>query len=97
AFMTDKPTRVWRIVHSESSTGWGGQEHRVMAELNGFQRRGSRVWLIAPAGSLIFRRASESNVDALPLRPGRWWFPVEMVRIARWLKKQRVDVVNTHS
>jgi len=68
-----------------------------MAELNGFQRRGSRVWLIAPAGSLIFRRASESNVDALPLRPGRWWFPVEMVRIARWLKKQRVDVVNTHS
>ena len=68
-----------------------------MAELTGFQRRGSRVWLIAPTGSLIFRRAGESNVAAFPLRPGKWRFPVEVVRIARWLKKQRVDVVNTHS
>jgi glycosyltransferase involved in cell wall biosynthesis len=95
--MADKPKRIWRIVHSESSTGWGGQEHRVMAELTGFQSRGSQVWLIGPAESQVFRRAREANVATLPLRPEKWRFPFEVVRIARWLKMQCVDVVNTHS
>ncbi len=41
-------TRRWRIVHSEFSIGWGGQECRVMAELRGFQKRGCDVRLLAP-------------------------------------------------
>ena len=36
--MPTKPTRPWRIAHSESSTGWGGQEHRILAELLAFQQ-----------------------------------------------------------
>jgi glycosyltransferase involved in cell wall biosynthesis len=95
--MADKPKRVWRIAHSESSTGWGGQEHRVMAELTGFQGRGSQVWLVAPAESRIFRRAQKADVSTVPLRPEKWRFPFEVIRIARWLKEQRVGVVNTHS
>jgi glycosyltransferase involved in cell wall biosynthesis len=95
--MADKPKHAWRIVHSESSTGWGGQEHRVMTELTGFQSRDSQVWLIAPPQSQIFRRATEATVPTLELRPGKWRFPFEVVRLAHWLRQQRVDVVNTHS
>lgn len=42
----------WRIVHSEASLGWGGQERRVMAELLGFRARGHRVGVVAPCESL---------------------------------------------
>ena len=95
--MSDKPKRAWRIVHSEYSNGWGGQEHRVMAELSGFQNRGSAVWLVAPASSRIFDRARTAGVPTLPLRGGRPVFPFETLRLAAWLRRNRIDIVNTHS
>lgn len=95
--MSDKPTSAWRIVHSECSLGWGGQEHRVLAELTGFRNRGSAVWLMAPAESRIFQRAQDQGIPALPLNAGRASFPFEVVRVASWLRRNRVGIVNTHS
>ena len=95
--MADKPKRAWRIVHSESSTGWGGQEHRVLDELAGFQQRGSQVWLLAPVESQIFRRAEETNVPAASLPGAKWRFPFAVLGTARWLRRLKPDVINTHS
>ena len=52
----------WRIVHSEASLGWGGQEHRILAELTGFQRRGAWTALLAPEQSVIFERARAAGI-----------------------------------
>jgi glycosyltransferase involved in cell wall biosynthesis len=91
------PTRAWRIVHSEASTGWGGQEHRILAELTGFQRRGSRVWLLAPEGSGVSQRARQAGIETLPLDTNRWLYPINALRLARWLRRERIEVLNTHS
>lgn len=56
-FMANVGNRPWRIVHSEASLGWGGQERRVMAELLGFRARGHAVGLLAPALAKIFFRS----------------------------------------
>jgi glycosyltransferase involved in cell wall biosynthesis len=90
-------TRSWRIVHSEASLGWGGQEHRVLAELASFRRRGSKVWLVAPDNSEIFRRTTAEKIPAEPLRLGKMNFLPEVIRLARWLKRERIEVLNTHS
>jgi glycosyltransferase involved in cell wall biosynthesis len=95
--MADKPKRAWRIVHSESSTGWGGQEHRVLAELSGFQLRGSKVWLLAPRESQIFRRAGERNLALEPLPVSKLQVPLAVLRAARWLHRVKPHIVNTHS
>lgn len=93
-----QPTpRAWRIVHSEASTGWGGQEHRILAELTGFQRRGARVWLLAPASSGVSQRARQAGVEVLPLNTNRWLYPFHAIRLARWLRREQVEVLNTHS
>ena len=91
------PSRAWRIVHSEASTGWGGQEHRVLAELQGFQRRGSRLWLLATEGSGISQRCRQAGIEPLPLNTSRWLYPVNAIRLARWLRHERVEVLNPHS
>ena len=41
------------IVHTENSCGWGGQEIRTLTEARGFQDRGHRVTLVAPAEAPI--------------------------------------------
>jgi glycosyltransferase involved in cell wall biosynthesis len=95
--MAEELTRRWRIVHSEVSLGWGGQEHRILAELTGFQKRGGEVRLLAPANSQIFRRSKMADIRCEPLAEARWQFPFAVLKVAAWLRRVRPDVVNTHS
>jgi glycosyltransferase involved in cell wall biosynthesis len=59
-----------RILHTEASLGWGGQEIRILTEAATFLRNGHEVRLVADPGSDIYRRAAEFGVEAtaLPLR-----------------------------
>jgi glycosyltransferase involved in cell wall biosynthesis len=89
-------TRPLHIVHTESSTGWGGQELRILAEARGMLDRGHRVTLIAPVAARIFADASRFRVPVTAL-------PIERKRLGGvgalrdWLMKHPCDVVNTHS
>jgi len=87
----------WRIAHSEASMGWGGQEHRVLAELTGFQKRGCAVWLLAAPQSQIYQRAMESGVPVVPVDFSKMRLPVNIVKFAVWLRKNRIQVLNPHS
>jgi glycosyltransferase involved in cell wall biosynthesis len=89
--------RCWRIVHSEFSPGWGGQERRIMAELTGFQQRGHQVWLLAPAQSKIYQCAQAAGIPAVHFQTGKFYFPFEAIRLARWLRKNQIQILNTHS
>lgn len=95
--MPSPARRPWRIAHSECSLGWGGQEHRVLAELTGFQARGCLVRLLAPAGAVIFQRARAAGVPAAPLNVAKLLFPLNVLRLARWLRRERIEVLNPHS
>src|SRR2546422_8617945 len=89
ANMAEPTQHPWRIVHSEASTGWGGQERRIMAELQGFHRRGHAVWLLAPPHSQIFQRARAEGIAVEAVDYERWKFPFEAVRLASWLRRIR--------
>ena len=78
--MVAESNNTWRIVHSEASTGWGGQEHRTLAELAGFQRRGCEVCLIAPTKSAIYQRATTANIPVQPLARSKILFPFAALR-----------------
>jgi glycosyltransferase involved in cell wall biosynthesis len=89
--------RQWRILHTESSLGWGGQEVRVLAELEWMREQGHWVALAAPPESAIAKRAREAGILFYPLRTHKALLPLEVARLAAWLIRNRVEVVNTHS
>ncbi len=68
-----------------------------MAELVGFQGRGCSVALLAPPASQIWRRAQSVGVTSVPLDVTRFKFPFQAIRLAGWLRQQRVQVLNPHS
>jgi glycosyltransferase involved in cell wall biosynthesis len=85
-----------RIVHTESSCGWGGQELRILSEAQGLIERGHDVRVAAPAESRIYAEAQRRAVPAhaLPIaRKGVGGF----VAVRRLLAGLRADVVNAHS
>jgi len=87
----------WRLVHSEASLGWGGQEHRVLAELVGLKNRGAWVSLLAPMDSIIFDRAHKAGIETRHLDTRKMFYPISMLRIKYWLREHEVQIVNTHS
>lgn len=68
-----------------------------MAELSGFQKRGSAVWLVADPRSQIIRRAGDEGMGVRPCMFDRRLLPLDAVRLALWLRRERIEVVNTHS
>jgi glycosyltransferase involved in cell wall biosynthesis len=89
--------RPWRILHTESSRGWGGQEMRVFAELEWMRAQGHWVALAAHPAGQIARRAREAGFLTHPLRTQKALLPWATAELAAWMKRQRIDIVNTHS
>ena len=85
-----------KILHTEASCGWGGQEIRILEESQGMIERGHDVVLACPAEARIYQEAGRRGVPVVAL-------PVERKRLAgalalrQWLAANRVDVINTHS
>jgi len=85
-----------RIVHTESSLGWGGQELRILSESRGLARRGHEVTLLCPLEARIHAEAPSFGLRTVAL-------PIAIKRIdgllalRRWLRTNACDVVCTHS
>jgi len=85
------------ILHTEASTGWGGQEIRIFTEMEAMRRRGHQLHLAAPANSRIFHEARESGFDPWELNPKRILFPFAILKLARALHRHKIQVINPHS
>lgn len=86
-----------RILHTESSVGWGGQENRTLNELIGMRERGHEMAVVSRPGARIIDRAQEAGFPtfAIDMR-GAIDFPA-MFRLRSVIKRFRADIVNTHS
>ncbi|MEQ6289669.1 glycosyltransferase family 4 protein [Vogesella sp. GCM10023246] len=92
--MADK---LLTILHTESSVGWGGQEHRTFKEMVGLKKLGHRILLLTRAGARLAARAREAGIETFEIPIYNAFDMRAMWRIYRLIKAQRVDVVNTHS
>ena len=85
------------ILHSESSTGWGGQESRTLDESIGLRSLGARVIVLCQPGSRLGERAAGQAVEvrSVPMRTNLDWQAVRS--ILRLIRNEDVNIVNTHS
>ncbi len=85
-----------KILHTEASCGWGGQEIRILEEASGLMARGYQVSVACPPYARMATEALRYGVPVTPL-------PIEFKTVAgfralhRHLAATRPDVVNTHS
>ena len=56
-----------KILHTEASCGWGGQEIRILTEARGLIGRGHQVELLCPAEARIFAEAPAYGVPVSAL------------------------------
>jgi glycosyltransferase involved in cell wall biosynthesis len=85
-----------RVLHTEASTGWGGQEIRILDETAGLRARGHDVQIAAPAHAPIFETAKQQSIPVHPAPLNRRIIPSVMA-FARVVRQFRPQVIVTHS
>ncbi|MDI6801160.1 MAG: glycosyltransferase family 4 protein [Thermodesulfovibrionales bacterium] len=84
------------ILHTEASTGWGGQEIRILQESLGMIGRGHRIIIATPEESLIFKRAQNAGIKTLAAKFQKK-NPISVFKMASFIDREKPDIVNTHS
>ena len=86
-----------KVLHTEWSDGWGGQEIRIISEMEGVREKGVDVILACRAHSRIKEEALKRGfkVYILPFK-GNTDFST-LFQLRKIIKKEKIDIVNTHS
>lgn len=85
-----------KILHTEASCGWGGQEIRILEESRGLMDRGHQVTIACPPQARLMKESARYGVPVVPL-------PIEFKTVSgfqalrRFLGARAFDVVNCHS
>ncbi|MGQ9688732.1 MAG: glycosyltransferase family 4 protein [Desulfobaccales bacterium] len=87
----------YTILHTESSRGWGGQEHRILAEARVLGARGHRLLVATDPQGELWHRAAREGLPVLPLTFGGIKNFAAWQALRRYLLQERIDIINTHS
>ncbi len=90
-------SRNLTVLHTESSKGWGGQENRTLRESVGLRKLGARVIILCQPGSVLSERAAREGIEVRLCRMNKSYDLFSIFRIVNLIKKEKVDIVNTHS
>lgn len=85
------------ILHLEASSGWGGQEMRILKEAIGMRERGHRVIFAVMKQGLLIEKAQEAGfiVYSINFKKMGWLFA--LFQLFAIMKRFQIDIVNTHS
>ncbi|PIV72222.1 MAG: hypothetical protein COW56_10360 [Rhodocyclales bacterium CG17_big_fil_post_rev_8_21_14_2_50_68_7] len=86
-----------RILHTEWSDGWGGQERRIVTEMEGMKARGHGVLLATRPQARIAEeaRARGIGVETLPFA-GKLHLST-IAGLVRLIRREGIGIVDTHS
>ncbi len=86
-----------KVLHTEWSDGWGGQEIRIVNEMIAMREKGIELFLACREDATIKEKAQEAGFKVFTL-PFRGNTDIKtLYGLTRIIKKHNIDIVNTHS
>lgn len=92
-----EPRHQLRILHTEWSLGWGGQEIRILGETQELIRLGHMAEIAAQPHGQLFKKAQDSGITVHPVRMHKGLALGALWRLIRIIQKRQVHIVHTHS
>ncbi len=86
-----------KVLHTEWSDGWGGQEMRIINEMIAVRKKGIEVCLACRDNAKIKQKALENKIEVFTLAFDGAYDLKTMFALSKIIKKESIDIVNTHS
>ncbi len=87
----------YRILHTEWSDGWGGQEIRILNEMIGLREEGAELFLACRPNSKIAEKAIVENFKVFLLSFNGNLDIVTLYKLVQVIKSEKINILNTHS
>lgn len=88
---------TFTVLHTEWSTGWGGQEQRIILESRKMIELGHRVIIACQPGSGIMAKAVDAGIPVEEVTIRGSFDLRAALDLYRLIRRERITVVNTHS
>ncbi len=89
--------RKLAILHTESSTGWAGQEMRIIIEAREMKKLGHRIIIATQPKSGIIPAINREGFEKEIFLMKKKNFMIAVIRLIRIISKYNINIVNTHS
>jgi len=89
--------KIIRVLHTEWSDGWGGQEIRILAESKAFIQKGYNIIIAANPNSDLFKKSNQAGVPTFALKMNKGLNLLAIFSLVRFIKKNHIEIVHTHS
>ncbi|MCI0382321.1 MAG: glycosyltransferase family 4 protein [Chlamydiae bacterium] len=86
-----------KILHTESSNGWGGQEIRILKEAEGMRKRGHSPFFAVTKGGGLVSQARKRDFLVYELNFGKKSILRAIIELIRIIRIHQIDLINTHS
>jgi glycosyltransferase involved in cell wall biosynthesis len=86
-----------KIIHTEASPHWGGQEIRIFEEMKWFREQGHEMILVAPGNGTLYQRCKDEDFEVISLYFTKPRTLLNIVRMLWIIWQLKPDVVGTHS
>ncbi|MDR2016620.1 MAG: glycosyltransferase family 4 protein [Burkholderiales bacterium] len=86
----------FRVAHFESSMEWGGQELRIVEQTEWLNTQGYPTTIVARPGSKILAQAQKRGLPTFALSLRGSLHPPTLIALLRFLKRERIDVLDCH-
>ena len=90
-------SRNIKLLHTEWSDGWGGQEIRIVDESKAFMEKGYEVIIVAQPDSMLYSKSIEANIQCIPLKMNKGINLSSILKLIKIIKKFQIQIVHTHS
>ncbi len=84
------------VLQTESALELGGEEFRVLAEVEGLAQRGHHVVLALRPNSQLQGLAGTQGIPVETVRMEKWLYPVAILSLVRLISRYTIDIVHTH-
>ena len=85
-----------RVLHTESSVNWGGQEYRALEQMRWLDDHGHQAVLAAKPGSAILERAQSWGLEAVAVGFRGHYNPRAIMGVRRLVRERAIDVADCH-
>jgi glycosyltransferase involved in cell wall biosynthesis len=89
--------KKFNILHTESSTGWAGQEMRIILEAREMKNLGHKIIMAVQPDSGIIPAIDREGFEKEILNMQKKNCVGSVIKLIRIIANYRVDIVNTHS
>lgn len=86
-----------RIAHFETSTNIGGQELRILDQIQWLQSNGHSAWLLARLDCPIYSEAVRRGLPAYPIPFRGSLNPHAVSELVRFIKRENIHILDCHS